>query len=53
MDQITDKSDLESQLRELREWIRANTRRIEELEATSFQLLDEEDVLIIAVPDRR
>lgn len=53
MDQITDKSDLESQLRELREWIRANTRRIEELEATAFQLLDEEEVLIIAVPDRR
>lgn len=52
MDQITDKSDLESQLRELVEWVRANTRRIEGLEATAFQLLDEEEVLIIDVPHR-
>ena len=50
MDQITDKSELESQIRELREWVRANTRRIEELEATTFQLLDEEEVLLVAIP---
>jgi hypothetical protein len=46
-------SDVESQLRELREWLKANTRRIEELEATAFQLLDEEEVLLVTVPRKR
>jgi len=50
LDQIEDKSDLEAQLLELREWVRANIRRIEELEATAFRLLEEEEVIIIAVP---
>jgi len=52
LEKTTDKADIESQLRELREWVRANTRRIEELEATAFKLLEEEEVLIIAVPKR-
>jgi hypothetical protein len=28
------------------------TRRIEELEANSFQLMDQEEVILIAVPKR-
>jgi len=42
--------DIESELRTLREWIKANSRRIEELEATSFQLTDAEEVLIVKIP---
>ncbi|MFQ6052826.1 MAG: hypothetical protein ACE5OO_01170 [Candidatus Bathyarchaeia archaeon] len=53
MDQPRGESDLRSQLQELRKWVSANTRRIEELEATAFQLLDAEEVLIIAIPNRR
>ena len=52
MDQGREEKSIESQLRELREWVKINTRRIEALEATTFQLLDEE-VLLIAVPRRR
>ena len=47
-----DAPDLESQLLELRAWLEAVTRRIEQLEATAFQLNDEEEVLLIAVPRR-
>ncbi len=45
--------ELESQLLELREWLEAVTRRLEQLEATAFQLNDEEEVLLIAVPRRK
>ena len=50
---VLNDSDVESQLRELREWVKANSRRIEELEATAFQLLDEDEVLIVAIPRKR
>jgi hypothetical protein len=50
---MLDDSDVESKLRQLTEWVKANTRRIEELEATAFQLLDEDEVLIVAIPRRR
>ncbi len=46
-------SDIESELRTLREWIKANSRRIEELEATSFQLADVEEVLIVTIPKQK
>ena len=41
---------LEQQIMELREWIEALTRRIEELEATTFQLAGEEEVIMITAP---
>jgi hypothetical protein len=50
---VLNDSDVESQLRELREWVKANSRRIEELEATAFQLLDEDEVLLVAIPRKR
>lgn len=46
-------SELEALRRELRllkGWVEANTRRIEELEATAFQLDDAEEVLLVTVP---
>lgn len=42
--------DSELRLRELGERIKALTRRVEELEATAFQLVDEEEVVLVAVP---
>lgn len=43
--------ELESQVKELAERVRILTDRIEQLEATSFQLVDdEEEVLLITVP---
>ena len=45
-------SGLEDEVRELREAVRALTRRGEDLEATTFQLLDDEEVLLITVPKR-
>ena len=35
---------------ELRTWVEALTRRVEELEATAFQLMDEEEVILVAIP---
>jgi len=49
----SDVPKIESQLYELREWLEAVTRRLEQLEATAFQLNDEEEVLLIAVPRRK
>jgi len=43
-------SDIESELRTLMEWVKANSRRIDELEATAFQLADVEEVFIVAIP---
>jgi cell division protein FtsL len=53
MEQINKCAELESQIQELREWIKANTRRIEDLEASAFQLLEEEEVLLITVPKKK
>ncbi len=44
---------LEAEIKTLRKRLEANTRRIEELEATSFQLQDEEEVVLVTVPRRR
>jgi len=46
------RADIGKQILELKAWVDALTRRIEELEATAFQLRDEEDVILIAVPKR-
>ncbi len=43
-------SDIESELQFLREWIKANSRRLDELEASTFQLADVEEVIVVAVP---
>jgi len=53
MKQINKCAELESQIQELREWIKANTRRIEDLEASAFQLLEEEEVFLITVPKKK
>jgi hypothetical protein len=45
-----DAGDLKAMILELREWVMANSRRIEDLEATAFQLEGEEEILLIAVP---
>jgi len=52
LSQESDKVDLEAELKELRAWVRANMRRIEELEATAFQLMDGEEVILIAVQEK-
>lgn len=45
--------ELESQVKELAERVRILTDRIEQLEATAFQLVDdEEEVLLITVPKK-
>lgn len=44
--------DLRAMILELREWVMANARRIENLEATAFQLEEEEEILLIAVQRR-
>ena len=36
-------------IRELREWIASLSRRVEELEATAFQLVDDEDVILVSL----
>lgn len=46
------KADIRKQILELKAWVEALTSRIEELEATAFQLRDDEDVILIAVPKR-
>lgn len=35
---------------ELRSWIEALTRRVEELEASAFQLQDHEEIVLITLP---
>ncbi len=47
---MSELEELRRELRLLRGWVEANTRRIEELEATAFQLDDAEEVLLVAVP---
>jgi hypothetical protein len=50
MENETHKEKLKSQIGELREWIEALTRRIEDLESSTFQLEDHEEVIIVALP---
>ena len=55
MENETNTGELKSQIRELREWIEALTRRIEDLESSAFQLQDHEEVILVTLPidDRR
>lgn len=36
----------------LREWVKANSRRLEDLEANAFFLEDSEEVILVTVPRR-
>ena len=44
---------LEAEIKTLKKRLEANTRRIEELEATSFQLEEQEEVVLVTVPRHR
>jgi len=44
---------LEASVKELRGWVEALSRRVEELEHSTFQLEDEEEVVLVAVPRGR
>ena len=46
-------ADFQAQVRDLRLWLAALSRRVEELEASTFQLVDEEEVILVAVPDTK
>lgn len=43
---------MEAEIETLRQRVEINTRRIEELEATAFQLEDAEEVILVTVPKR-
>ncbi len=45
------KDDFQAQLNDLRFWLAALSRRVEELEASAFQLVDEEEVILVAMPN--
>jgi len=45
--------DLEASVAELRGWVEALSRRVEDLEHSAFQLVDEEEVVLVAVPRGR
>jgi hypothetical protein len=50
---MMDELSLEEAIREIRvlkEWIKANTRRLDDFEANAFFLEDHEEVLLIATP---
>ena len=44
-----DKASIEAQIQDLRLRVAALSRRVEELEATTFQLVDEEEIILLAV----
>jgi hypothetical protein len=46
-------TDLEALVGELRGWVEALSRRVEDLEHSAFQLVDEEEVVLVAVPRGR
>ncbi len=46
-------TDLEASVGELRGWVEALSRRLEDLEHSAFQLVDEEEVVLVAVPRGR
>ncbi len=46
----TTDNETKSQIVELRSWIEAITRRVEELEASAFQLQDHEEIVLITLP---
>ena len=45
--------ELEASVEKLRGWVEALSRRVEELEHSAFQLADQEEVVLVAVPRRR
>jgi len=45
--------ELEASVEELRGWVEALSRRVEELEQSAFQLADQEEVVLVTVPRRR
>lgn len=45
-----DEASIEAQIKDLRLRVAALSRRVEELEATTFQLVDEEEIILLAVP---
>ncbi len=49
-DEKTTDDEIKSQIVELRSWIEALTRRVEELEASAFQLQDHEEIVLITLP---
>jgi len=49
---MKERSNFEDQIKLLQEWVKANTRRIEELETTTFQLSDEEEIILITLQKR-
>lgn len=50
IDEKTPDKEMSSQVLELRSWIEALTRRVEELEASAFQLQDHEEIVLITLP---
>jgi hypothetical protein len=43
---------MEAEIETIKQLVEINTRRIDELEATAFQLDEEEDVILVTVPRR-
>jgi len=48
---LPDKTRIEEQIYDLQLRVAALFRRVEELEATTFQLVEEEEIILIAVPN--
>lgn len=44
-----DNTSIETQIHDLRLRVDALSRRVEELEATTFQLVDEEEIILVTV----
>jgi hypothetical protein len=45
-----DIEDLLSEILFLREWVAANTRRLDDLESSAFVLEEAEEVILVSVP---
>jgi hypothetical protein len=50
IDEKNPDKEMSSQVLELRSWIEVLTRRVEELEASAFQLQDHEEIVLITLP---
>jgi hypothetical protein len=50
IDEKNPDKEMSSQVLELRSWIEALARRVEELEASAFQLQDHEEIVLITLP---
>jgi hypothetical protein len=49
IDEKNPDKEMSSQVLELRSWIEVLTRRVEELEASAFQLQDHEEIVLITL----